>query len=344
MRETLMLKPLFLALFSALAALALAVPSVASAVTIEATALCAEAPNEANECEEESYGPETAVVASSAKVLFMVDNVFLGIDGELECKSEIKGEPVEDQDESPLLAGKITSLSFDECEENFEGECEVTAVNLPYEAHVVHEDVNPGDGRLFLFEEPGKDRPGAHVLCEEGPVTVNCTYEVNENTSEINGGATDLAKFKVEGGSSASIVGSSIVLEEASGVCPGSSPTMSGTYQVNEPAPMFVAKVEIQLDIDPDPVEFKAKGEVKEITIENPGPVTWTLNGIIFTGTYSMEDPNNCLVKQIAKEGGKCKIKLKCLEEKPGMMAIVTVSSDPDVAATFTYDLKCQKP
>jgi len=341
-----LLKPLFLALFSALAALALAVPSVASAVTIEATALCAEAPNEANECEEESYGPETAVVASSAKVLFMVDNVFLGIDGELECKSEIKGEPVEDQDESPLLAGKITSLSFDECEENFEGECEVTAVNLPYEAHVVHEDVNPGDGRLFLFEEPGKDRPGAHVLCEEGPVTVNCTYEVNENTSEINGGATDLAKFKVEGGSSASIVGSSIVLEEASGVCPGSSPTMSGTYQVNEPAPMFVAKRSPTIKISPTPIEFKKAPETLPITIENDGSVPWKIKDIAFVGTYGLEDPNSCAGKELPKKGDKCTVKMTCNQENPGTFIVrwIVLNKNKSPSGGHSHPMQCEKP
>jgi hypothetical protein len=310
------LKTLGLLTLAIVAALAFAPPGAALA-QVEETLLCGVEPNEEGDCEGEAHLAGTAISASTTALL-TVKEVALGVDGEIECDSGLEGTTAASVGE-PLLPVEFPSLSFTNCVDNLSRECSATVLSLPYEASMVASEVDPGDGRLFLYESSSEGEPGTTIVCEDAnpfTVDVNCTYEVVETDEEIEGGGIDLAELELEGGAEPSIIADGVELEEAEGAaCPGSGPRLDATYQVDEPAPAFLAAGDYGFKVDPGVLNFTGENDVQETTVTNLGSTTWKITGLIAISSLDFDatDKNSCKGKSLKKDES-CKVTVKCLK------------------------------
>ncbi len=275
------MRPIGMLISTLVAALALLVFVGTAAAEKEATVACPEAPISGDECEGEAFEAGTAITASSEEIVLTVEDVvpLFGIDGVVKCESALAGEPVEDTVEPPLLTGDLSTLSFTNCEEVLTSSpCTVTTVGLPYETQLEHELSTPGDGELFVYEDPEEgSRPGATLFCEKTPVAINCTYLVDENAAEIEGGATDLARLEFDGSSEPTITADEVKFEESSGTCPGQNPEMDGEWVVEEPSALFVAQKRWDYEVKPDPIPFAKVNDTISVEVKNTGKTDWTL-------------------------------------------------------------------
>jgi hypothetical protein len=333
-------RPLLLAA-GALSALCLLAPASATAETIEATVLCAEETTESNACEGESYGAGSPLTASSSEAVMQV--LIFGIPFSVKCTaSEFEGESTEDFDESPLHETAESGMTFGGCKTSLGNSCEVSAVNLPYGGEFLREDGSPGDGRFFLFDGSAEVAAGISVACAGSP-PISCTYEVNETSPEVDSGATRLASLAIEGGAEPTATASAVAMKAASGTCPGSSPTFSATYRIEAPAPMFVGKRPVVVDLSPASVTMK-KGATEKITIENGGDVGWKIEDAGFVGLFGLKDPNSCIGKSLTNKGEKCVIELMCKEAGDGAFLLkwAALNAQKDPSGDRVIDATCK--
>jgi hypothetical protein len=124
------------------------------------------------------------------------------------------------------LAASVSGMSFGGCK-LFGFNCTDAAVNLPYGAAI--ERTSGGNGNLTL-SSGGSGAPAFTVLCPL--LAVECKFSVSG------------VQFGVQGGNPAKLTATAVKLQsEINKAMCGETATLSATYSVSSPAPLFVTRL-----------------------------------------------------------------------------------------------------
>jgi len=215
------IKMLGLAVGTALALTAFVGVSAASA---SATTLCKT--NAAKCAQADQYPSGTQFQASlQSKTSLTLSGAGYG----LTCSGSTLSGSTSAQSGEPLLA-KISALTLAGCKAAAGMNCTFSAAGLPYSATFARNEEFGLEGAsegTLAASASGQFNPGIHYSCNS--LGANCTYDFADLSLEVNGG------------SPATLVANEVPLVNA-GLSPcAEEVTLSATYNVSTPSPLFVS-------------------------------------------------------------------------------------------------------